>query len=379
MNDPVANLIALIYEGPSESNPWQNFATAMRTCLTARYVVITLHHAEDEQRDEYLVAGPENDPIDWDAVEARYRADFMKGDHYRPSRMVPGDIGLTVFAELPDSIRDYMEELGLAHDMRCCFAEPGGIHCWIDVIRTEVEQPFTQEEQELMRSLLPHLDRALALYAKLKGQESEKAIYETMMDHFALGCIMLNKDGEVIHLNRIATALIGQWPGISIFRDSITLSDQQTQHTLNAAINAVTAAQFNGNGHNGGELIRLGGCESRLLGLLVYPAPPQPYYRGGQAPRAVVYLSDLTANLEALQPARDQTLERICKLFDLTRQESTLALLLAYGHTISEAASEMAIAEISARNYSKKIYAKMGVTGQTDLIRMVLRSISFLL
>ena len=55
-----------------------------------------------------------------------------------------------------------------------------------------------------------------------------------------------------------------------------------------------------------------------------------------------------------------------------------MALLLAYGNTLAQAVQEMGIAEIAARNYSKKIYSKMGIASQADLIRLVLRSISVL-
>ena len=48
------------------------------------------------------------------------------------------------------------------------------------------------------------------------------------------------------------------------------------------------------------------------------------------------------------------------------------------GFDLTEAAQEMGIAEIAARNYSKKIYSKMGIAGQADLIRLTLRSIAFL-
>ena len=51
---------------------------------------------------------------------------------------------------------------------------------------------------------------------------------------------------------------------------------------------------------------------------------------------------------------------------------------ISTGNGIEPAAQEMGIAEIAARNYSKKIYAKMGIAGQADLIRLTLRSIAFL-
>ncbi|HQR04646.1 MAG: LuxR family transcriptional regulator [Proteobacteria bacterium] len=379
MNDALANLIALIYEGPTDTRPWQGFATALRTRLAARNVVITLHHAENETGDLYVMAGPENDPVDWDEVEARYRQEYMATDPLRLDRMAPGELGL-VAPDTNDSLfGKYLAGMGLSGGLRCCFAEPGGIRCWIDVVKDENKRSFTTADQNLLRTLTPHLNRALGLYARLKRQESEKAIYETMVDHFALGCILLNEEGKVIHFNRVAAALIAQWQGISIFRNRITLSDRQAQRTLDTALQAIAAHRCGSGKPADGELIRLRNAQGRLLGLLVYPAPPQPYYRGGEAPGTIVYLSDLGASLEALRPARSQALTRIGKLFDLTRQESTLALLLAYGHTIAEAAGEMSIAETAARNYSKKIYAKMGVASQTDLVRLMLRSVTFLL
>lgn len=380
MTDAFATLVGLTYEGAVEAKPWQSFAEELRQVLDARNVVITLHHAENEKSDTYLMAQIPDDRIDWAAVEAHYRAELMEDDPFRPDRMAPGEVGITEVAAMKGKWHAFMHDLGLVHNLRICFAEPDGIRCWVDVVRghPSSDRPFSTDDIALIRELSPHLNRALALYAKLQRQASEKAIYEGMVDHFALGCALLNEEGEVIHLNHIATALIGHWPGISIFRGRITLSDRPAQRALEVAVNAVTTARSS-TSRSEGELVRLGDCQGRLLGLLIYPAPPQPYYRGGQAPSAIVYLSDLTANLEALRPTRSHTLGRIAQLFDLTRQESTLALHLAYGHTIAEAAGEMSIAETAARNYSKKIYAKMGVASQTELVRLMLRSLSFLL
>lgn len=381
MTDHITNIIALIYEGPTEKNPWQGFATTLCSLLGARNVVVTLHHAEDELGDVYVMAGPDDDPIDWYEVESRYRKELMADDPYRHDRMASGDLGLIVSPQATPSAKAFMAELGIIHCMRSCFAEPGGTRCWVDIIRgiDGPWEPFSNEEQDLVRSLLPHLSRALALYAKLKRQEAERTIYESMVDHFALGCVLLNETGEVIHLNRIAATLLEQWPGVSIQRGRLTLNDRDAHRALDSAISAVNGARQAGTGHGEGRLVRLGDRHERLLGLLVHPAPAQPYYRGKQVPGAIVYLSDLSANLEDLRPVRADSINRIGQLFDLTRQESTLALLLSYGHTLADAAEKMGIAEATVRNYSKKIYTKLGVSSQTDLVRLMLRSFSILL
>ncbi len=373
-------LLGLIYEGPSEAVPWQSFAEALRLKLAARNVIITLNHVDNDGSDVYVMASIPGDEVDWAAVEATYRTEFMEHDPLRPSSMAPGQINVIGPATAGTRKHSFVQNIGLSQSLRLCVAEPGGVRCWVDVIRSldHPEPCFTPADIALLRGLLPHLTRAVGLYARLKRQEIEKTIYESMVDHFALGCILLNDQREVLHINRVATSIIGDWPGISVSQNRLQLAERSAQAALNEAISAVIAARSHSGVLPGGELVRLGDCCSKLLGLLVYPAPLLHYYQGGQAPCAVVYLSDLTASLDALRPTQAHSLSRIGKLFLLTRQESTLALSLAYGNTITQAAQEMGIAEIAARNYSKKIYSKMGIASQADLIRLVLRSISVL-
>ncbi len=380
MNDDFSDLLGLIYEGISTAVPWQGFAEGLRIALEARNVFVTLHHDHDDGQDVFVGAGEPGDDIDWIAVENTYRAKFMRDDPFRPGSMEPGQLILMEPAKGDTRKLALFAHLRIARTVRVCIAEPDGLRCWIDVIRdfARPDPSFTPGDLALIRALQPHLTRALGLYAQLKRQEAEKAIYESIVDHFALGCMLLNDKGEVIHVNRVASSLIEHCPDMRITHKRLALADRSTQSLLNDAIAGVIAARSQVDAGVGGELVRLGGFDNRLIGMLVYPTPLQPYYRSRQAPCAVIYLSDLSANLDALRPTHARSLSRIGQLFGLTRQEATLALFLAYGSTITEAARQMGIAETAARNYSKKIYAKMDIASQADLIRLVLRSVSFL-
>lgn len=380
MNDDFSDLLGLIYEGISTAVPWQGFAEGLRIALGARNVFVTLHHDHDDGQDVFVGAGEPEDDIDWIAVENTYRTEFMKDDPFRPGSMEPGQLILMEPAKGDAKKLALFAHLRIARTLRVCIAEPDGLRCWIDVIRdfARPDPSFTPADLALIRALQPHLTRALGLYAQLKRQEAEKAIYESIVDHFALGCILLNDKGEVIHVNRVASSVIEHCPDLRITHKRLVLADRSAQSLLNDAIAGVIAARSRADTGVGGELVRLGGFHNRLIGMLVYPTPLQPYYRSGQAPCAVIYLSDLSANLDALRPTHARSLDRIGQLFGLTRQEATLALFLAYGNTITEAARQMGIAETAARNYSKKIYAKMDIASQADLIRLVLRSVSFL-
>lgn len=64
--------------------------------------------------------------------------------------------------------------------------------------------------------------------------------------------------------------------------------------------------------------------------------------------------------------------------FGLTASEGRLALALAGGQGLSAAAAAHGLTIETARNYSKRIYAKTGARGQADLVRRILESIVWL-
>jgi DNA-binding CsgD family transcriptional regulator len=61
---------------------------------------------------------------------------------------------------------------------------------------------------------------------------------------------------------------------------------------------------------------------------------------------------------------------------DLSEREAALAIALSRGQTIVEAGRDLHLTHETARNYSKRIYAKTGTSGQADLVRMVLSGLA---
>jgi len=67
--------------------------------------------------------------------------------------------------------------------------------------------------------------------------------------------------------------------------------------------------------------------------------------------------------------------EHIAELFGLLPCEARMAMLISQGASIAEAADKLSIKLETARTYSKRIYSKMGLRGQADLVRTVLTSV----
>ena len=64
------------------------------------------------------------------------------------------------------------------------------------------------------------------------------------------------------------------------------------------------------------------------------------------------------------------------RLFHFTLAEAKLALVLADGISLDEAAEAMAIRKNTARAHLRAVFSKTGVKRQTTLVRLLLNSVA---
>lgn len=78
-----------------------------------------------------------------------------------------------------------------------------------------------------------------------------------------------------------------------------------------------------------------------------------------------------SAALFLLDPERDvsRITKALCQAHELTLAETDLAIRLAVGATISDAAQAMRIQPQTARSYLKQIFSKTDIHRQADLVR----------
>ena len=84
------------------------------------------------------------------------------------------------------------------------------------------KENFAEEHKQFFVAFLPHLERALRLYALLKLNEVEKAIYEEALDRLTIGTIILDGRGHVIESNRAALQLLEQSACVSVLEGQVT-------------------------------------------------------------------------------------------------------------------------------------------------------------
>lgn len=132
-------------------------------------------------------------------------------------------------------------------------------------------------------------------------------------------------------------------------------------------------------------------AEETLARIGIVQTPLWDDGRGGTAPvkargltrRIDVTSTTLPASANAVRiarhpasPDRRAAIEAIAAELGISLREAALAEAMSRGRSIVEAGADLQLTPETARNYTRRIYAKTGLTGQADLVRRVLTGLA---
>jgi len=381
---PSVDLTALIYDGINESPPWQSLVNQVRRQLGAKGVFVTLHHSPRLMGDVHVSAVAPGDTVDWVEVERVCRA-YLAGEATLYSAQQAGSEGSLIASSDflgPEGLA-YIRSLGIKGTFRARFSDPAGVmSCWVDIVlgTGNTSARFERQAKELLEQVLPHLERALGLYVQLQQCMLERSIFENSLDHMHLGCILLDDEARIISLNRAALRVIEGYDRVRI-TDRLVFTDPLTQSELKHALECALQARRQAaclESDSGKSLLSVSSPGQGFLGVLVAPTVLEPTFQGRRVPSVIVYIAEFGGLWVGEMSDADKACAAISQLFGLTPQEGRLAMQLAAGCSLADAAERLQVAVSAARNYSKNIYAKLGIRGQSDLIRLVFRSFPLL-
>lgn len=191
----------------------------------------------------------------------------------------------------------------------------------------------------LLTGLAPAVSAAASALAAIAAQRTRLEAAEEALGLLGIGQAVLDRQGQVLTADPL-------W-------------QRQAPSTVGLA-EACTAVA------NGAARVTMRAGEASASALLVRPLP-----KGGPGIAVAALRRERLA--EPVAAARV-----IASELGLTPREAALAALLARGHGLVEAGRMLRLTEETARNYSKRIYAKTGARGQADLVRLVLQGLSVL-
>lgn len=372
-------IITLIYQGPLEPKPWLSFLHCLRLRMDCDIAAMTL-------RPRRIGAGAitvwDRRPVAAGEDETRWD---LEGFFARPVQFDPlgaalsrsGDI-LTLHEVVPgkelihtDLYRNHMQPYGVEYMLGMRFVEPSGWKCNVGLMNGPKRKDFGKTEKEFFTAFRPHLERSLAVHARLQRNELEKEILEETLDRLNIGTLILDGEGKVIEANGIAQDIARRSSCISLVNDRIVLSNPRDDARLNRLVNEAIGRREKGHADTFVDVLRIQCPDGSNLDLLVRSVVTADRYRSDVSPSVIVYVAD--SGQQQLAPERI-----LAQLFGLTPSEAFLASLLAIGFTLSDAAAKLDVTEGTARIYAKRIFAKTGVSRQADLVRLVLNSVASL-
>lgn len=359
-------LLHSVYEGPVEAVPWHRFLSLLRETLAAKAVSLILRPPSATARGVIVNVGGSMASVD-DYVSELYALDpfvdlpigavvtlhefvgsddLLQSDIYRLS-MVPAGI---------------YDILGA--DMRV----DGELEARLRISRSRGGRAFSDQDKKLLAALIPHLQRAILLHARVNKIETERALYAGAMANLAVGTIILDESARVLNSNAKAQQILAVGDGICLQDGYLKMAVSQTQQAFSLALDRMSV----GRDESGPGLVQaLTIARSRGegdLGMVMRPVPLREWSEGKAVPSVVIYLSDPDERAEP-------PVEVIRQLYGFTPTEAHLALLLANGLTLDEAATELNVSRNTIRTHLRALFAKTGVGRQSQLVRLILKSV----
>ncbi len=368
-------LLAQLYQGLIEAEPWQQFLESLRLWVDVQVVSLVLRPpAEGDQGVIINSVRPDADATgsaqDWQLTA--YRQEFFALDPF--INLTPDHV-VTLQDLVPDDellcsdyYTHYLEPVDLFRILGVDTREPEGTVARLRLSRRRTEAPFSDSDRALLQRLTPHLQRAVQIHSELNRAASERDVYAGAVEQLSVASVVLDEQARVLHTNALAKALLEEAEGLGTKDQRLVLAGRELNQSFQEALATVLAAQLDGE-TSVVKALRIPRARRAPLGLVIRPVPERG--EGQHTPSAAVFISDPELEGSASR-------ETLGQLFELTPAESNLAILLTRGLSLAEVSDTQNVSQHTARAQLKSIFAKTGVSRQAELVRLVLKSVATL-
>lgn len=367
--DQYDRIVSALYDASLDSRRWAESLEMFRVLFQANYVTLILRSPDESNLGMMIAVG----------VEGGDKVTYLPYGHsMTPFVNQPVDKVFTVedlmteaeWRRMPYYLH-WCAPVDVFHVMGADIATPDSGKLRFRITRAETAPKFSALDRARCEALLPHLRRALHIHNLLDRSESLGTLYSQAIGRLSVGTIVLDDSGKVLEQNLIAREILSANDGLKLVGGRLEASYPSDNRELQQLIRGAFAR------HSGDPLAvasamsvsRPSGLVS--LGVVVEPVPSQEWAEGKGQPAAVVYIRDAAGKSLASTAAAKQ-------LFNLTPAETALAMELANGLSLEEAAEALNIRRNTARAHLRSIFSKTGVRRQTELVRIMLNSVAAL-
>ena len=227
--------------------------------------------------------------------------------------------------------------------------------------RQESVGVFGDREIELLRLLIPHVRRAVTISNVLDVQAIEKARMAETLDALRLGVVLANEDSRILHANRAAEEMMRDDGPLRGRGGVLRAEGGAASLEIRSAIKQA-ARNESGIGKTGLAVRLTEEAEAPVVAHVLPLAGGEVRSRLEPAAVAAVFINRKVDDAASAQA--------VAATFGLTRAETRVLTRVLTGSTVAEAAADLGIAPTTARTHLDSIFAKTGVSRQSELMRL---------
>jgi DNA-binding CsgD family transcriptional regulator len=362
-----------IYQAAVAPECWPAFLDGLREELGLASVHLVFRRVSDGDRGIIASRG-----ID-EGFDDVYRSYFYQLNpwHPYPADAQEGQVLLNRCAltrselERTEFYNDWMRPQGIAHPFTAFLynAAPGEPLSVLGGFREESSGPLRGQDLDPVRSLVPHLQRALVVHSRVQGAELRADAAVEVLDRICGGVILLDERGRLLAANRAAERILALSDGLVLGRDGPSASTAEQTGELRRAV-AGAARTGARKGEEAGAVLRLARPSGRpALEVVVTPIRIESSPLFDREAAAAIFVAGPDAPV-------DGPPQRLRQLFGLTPVETEVASRLVKGMDLAAIGDDLGITIHTARGHLKQLFAKTGTHRQPELVGVLLTGLA---
>jgi DNA-binding CsgD family transcriptional regulator len=369
--DPDAVLLELLYETVGQADGWAVFLEALAQRYAGGKGLMVVHDVV--LRTGYLPVGSGWDPKTYPAYSQHYITSnpWIPNQGKRPTGLVVPAEAMAPRDELikTEFYQDLLRPVKIDSGIGVTVQRDGRRHMMINVLFPHSTAERDPDSIGRLQRLVPHLLRVAQLNRQFAGLETRAEVAEFALDRLATALFIVDGGAHILHLNASAERTVAASDGLTVIRKGLEPFDPGEGRGLRHLIaDALRAPREIGVLPGGAMRIRRPSGRAPYE-VLVAPLSEITIGLNFSGPLAVVFVRDPEARI--MTP-----LERLQRLYALTRSEARLMQALLAGDTLDMSAERFGVTKETLRSQLKAVFLKTDTASQIELIRLGLRGLA---
>lgn len=261
---------------------------------------------------------------------------------------------------------DFMAPIGLRYFLAGHIGDVNGLTGVFAVQRSPRQGHVESGEIDLMRRILPHIQQSVDLKCRLAKAELQARSLLAGIEDLAEGLVLIDHAGLVFHINSEAQRILSENDGIAILDHQLSCDDRHDNRRLERLLRSVLIEEptdrmdFN----NSMVVQRPSSRPPYLVSVRRLPQEPDwPVFADGIA-SVVIFIRDPVVfsglNISMLKQS-----------YGLSNAEAAVAVALDRGLSLGDIARQRGVARSTVRSQLYALMAKLSVTRQANLVRLL--------